>query len=104
MCLLFLGTSFFCLFAEEQKTDAKTGFIIDTGWEAVRANCTACHSSRLVIQNKLTKEVWLETIRWMQEGQGLWQLGDFEPIILNYLAKNYAPSTKKGKRKLLKIE
>jgi len=30
-------------------------------------------------------------IRWMQETQGLWQLGKNEPIILDYLAKHYAP-------------
>lgn len=69
--------------------DADTGFIIDEGWELVKANCTVCHSSRLVIQNKLSKTVWLDTIRWMQQEQGLWDLSDAETIIVNYLAKNY---------------
>ncbi len=99
--LFFFWTSFFYLFAEEQKKDTATGFVIDKGWEIVRANCTGCHSSRLVIQNRLTRKVWVETIRWMQEEQGLWQLGDFEPVILDYLAKNYSPTTAKGKRKKL---
>ena len=30
-------------------------------------------------------------IEWMQATQGLWDLGENEPIILDYLATNYAP-------------
>jgi hypothetical protein len=30
-------------------------------------------------------------IRWMQATQGLWDLGKNEPIVLDYLAKYYAP-------------
>ena len=69
--------------------DESTAFIIDEGWELVKAHCTVCHSSKLVIQNKLSATGWLDTIRWMQQEQGLWDLGDAEEVILNYLAKNY---------------
>ena len=68
--------------------DKDTGFVIDTGFELVRANCTACHSSGLVIQNRMNRETWLDTIRWMQKTQGLWPLGDNEKPILDYLAKH----------------
>ena len=30
-------------------------------------------------------------IRWMQETQGLWPLGEDEDRVLNYLAANYGP-------------
>jgi len=71
--------------------DAKTGFIEDQGMQTVINNCTTCHSAELVTQNKMTKEGWLATIRWMQESQNLWDLGANEDVILDYLAKNYAP-------------
>ncbi|OUR74922.1 hypothetical protein A9Q75_19470 [Colwellia psychrerythraea] len=80
--------------------DKNTGFVIDTGFELVRANCTACHSSGLVIQNRMNRDTWLETIRWMQKTQGLWPLGDSEKAILDYLAKHYSP-TATGRRKNL---
>jgi hypothetical protein len=30
-------------------------------------------------------------IRWMQDTQGLWSLGDNEPLVLDYLAQHYGP-------------
>ena len=69
----------------------QTGLIYDANFDIVRAHCTACHSGKLVAQNRATREGWLQMIRWMQETQGLWDLGVNEPKILDYLAKNYAP-------------
>lgn len=69
----------------------ETGFIAAEGWETVRATCTACHSAKLVTQNKATRDGWKKMIVWMQETQGLWELGDQEAVILDYLAANYAP-------------
>lgn len=80
--------------------DKETGFVIDTGFEIVKANCTACHSAALVTQNRMSRETWLETIRWMQQTQGLWPLVDSEPIILDYLAKHYSPSDTGRRRNL----
>ncbi len=60
-------------------------------------NCTSCHSAKLVTQNRMSKEQWSATIRWMQETQNLWDLGQNEEAILSYLATNYAP--KKGGRR-----
>ena len=69
----------------------QTGLIYADGFDIVRGTCTACHSAKLVTQNRATREGWEEMIRWMQAKQGLWDLGKNEPIILDYLAANYAP-------------
>jgi len=78
-----------------------TGLIVDTSVMIVRATCTACHSINLVTQNKADRKGWKDMIVWMQESQGLWDLGANEDLILNYLAKNYAPKDT-GRRKNLK--
>ncbi|MFK8161671.1 MAG: hypothetical protein AB8H12_04335 [Lewinella sp.] len=80
-----------------------TGLIYAEGFEIVRGTCTACHSAKLVTQNRATEEGWTEMIRWMQAKQGLWDLGANEPIILNYLATNYAPEDI-GRRAGLDVE
>jgi hypothetical protein len=75
------------------ETDPASGLIIDEHWQLVLAHCGACHSTRLVTQNRGSREAWLKMIRWMQETQGLWALnGPQERAILDYLAKNYAPA------------
>ncbi len=84
ICLL-LGFSH----AEEKQFDEKTGLVIDDGWELVAGQCTVCHNANLIKDNLQDRNTWLETIRWMQETQNLWSLGDNEPLILDYLSKNY---------------
>jgi len=69
----------------------QTGLAYDRNFDIVRANCTACHSGKLIAQNRATREGWQQMIRWMQETQGLWELGVNEPKILDYLAEHYAP-------------
>ena len=59
----------------------------------VQAHCTGCHSGALITQNRLTRQGWLDTIRWMQDKQGLWPLGEQETAILDYLEKYYFPQT-----------
>ncbi len=86
----------------EPGIDETTGFIIDAGFEEVRANCMGCHSPLLVTQNRATRDGWLSTIRWMQETQNFWDLGDNESIILDYLARNYSPPEGIGRRANLK--
>jgi len=75
----------------------RTGLIDSEGLMTVVANCTACHSAQLIIQNRMNRERWDATIRWMQETQNLWDLGDNQEVIVNYLIKNY-PVTSKGRR------
>lgn len=73
--------------------DPPSGLVVAPGWELVRANCSACHSTRLVVQNHKTEEGWVHTIRWMQEKHGLWDLGASEETIVNYLASHYGTQT-----------
>lgn len=82
--------------------DVATGFVVDEGFEIVKTTCTACHSSAIVLQNKFTREGWKEKIVWMQQTQGLWDLGDNESVILDYLAKYHAPEPPTGRRLPLK--
>lgn len=81
--------------------DVETGLLADEGLSLVKAHCTACHSSALILQNRFNRETWKSKIEWMQETQGLWDLGANEPIILDYLAANYAPEEFRGRRKPL---
>lgn len=68
-----------------------TGLKVGEGYEIVQAACLTCHSAKLITQNRATREGWHEMILWMQATQGLGNLGNMEPIILDYLATNYAP-------------
>ena len=84
------------------KYDETTGLVIDKHLDLVVAHCTGCHSSKLITQFHTDRQGWLEKIRWMQQKQKLWDLGESEPKILDYLAKNYPPSEKVNRRATLK--
>jgi len=73
------------------------------GSEIVSQTCIPCHSLKLVTQNRADREGWLSMIRWMQEKQGLWQLGENEEKILDYLSTYYGP-TKSFRRAPLPAE
>ena len=81
--------------------DVETSLLVGEGWQTVKATCTACHSSQLILQNRFSREGWQQKIVWMQETQGLWDLGESEPIILDYLATYYAPGEAIGRRRPL---
>lgn len=74
-----------------QSIDPQSGLVIAKGMSLVQAHCSACHSPSLITQNAMSRERWLETIRWMQETQKLWPLGDAEEDILDYLSTWYGP-------------
>lgn len=78
-----------------------TGLIAAEGYREVVANCTGCHSASLVTQNRMDAKGWKATIRWMQQTQNLWELGEKEVVIIDYLVTNY-PVEKKGRRDTLK--
>jgi len=76
----------------EPGIDPATGFKMTGDWELVRGNCTACHSAKLITQQRGTAEQWLTMIRWMQKKQNLWQFDPgTENRIIAYLAENYPP-------------
>lgn len=84
------------------KIDSATGLIIDKDLYMVKAQCTSCHSPMLISQNRFTRDGWKQKIRWMQANHNLWELGDAEPIVLNYLEKYYAPTQTYSRRAPLK--
>jgi nitrate reductase cytochrome c-type subunit len=81
-----------------------TGLIADDNYQLVVSNCTSCHSPKLITQNRATKEGWTKMIKWMQETQNLWDLGENEELIVEYLAKNYAPEFKGRRAALTNVE
>lgn len=87
----------------EKSTADPTEFIAGEHRLLVVANCTGCHSGKLVTQNRATREGWRNMIRWMQETQNLKDLGPDEEKILDYLSTHYAPA-KQGRRQNLQVE
>ena len=82
------------LMAAGQETDPDTGLVMAEGWQMTKANCTVCHSAKLVTQNSGSRNHWKSLIRWMQDTQGLWEFQpEMENVILDYLAEHYGPKT-----------
>ncbi|MFT6882287.1 MAG: hypothetical protein ACJAVY_001083 [Marinoscillum sp.] len=75
----------------ENGIHVRTGLVEAEGLMTVVNNCTNCHSSKLIIQNRMNAERWNTTIKWMQQTQNLWDLGDNQAVIVNYLVANYPP-------------
>lgn len=84
------------------KKDTQTGLIEDENLYMVKAQCTSCHSSKLILQNRFTRDGWKQKIRWMQAKHNLWNLGDTEKQVLDYLEKYYAPTASVARRAPLK--
>lgn len=81
----------------------ETGLAFADGFPLVLGNCISCHSAKLITQNRATREGWQEMIHWMQQSQGLGDLGKLEEPILDYLATHYAPK-EAGRRANLDLE
>lgn len=78
--------------AGDTELDPVTGLKMAGDWELVRNNCVACHSPKLITQQRGSATQWLTTIRWMQKKQNLWQFDpDTERRIIEYLSENYPP-------------
>ncbi|GAB3705424.1 hypothetical protein GCM10027592_37890 [Spirosoma flavus] len=75
------------------KNDPESGLALDASLTMVKAQCTACHSSKLILQHRFTRAGWLERIRWMQKYHKLWDLGESEKVVLDYLEKHYGPQS-----------
>jgi hypothetical protein len=84
----------------ENGIHVRTGLKDAEGLMTVVQNCTACHSAKIITQNRMSAERWNSTIKWMQETQNLWDLGENQEVIVNYLVANYPPK-KKGRRQSL---
>ena len=94
----------FCLLLASATTaaadnDPVTGLARAEGVELVGAHCLVCHSSRLIVQNRMSREGWLQTIRHMQKNHNLWPLGEAEDLIVDYLVVNYGPLASSNRRR-----
>ena len=89
-------------FSDTLKKDTETGMIIDKDLYMIKAQCTSCHSSKLILQNRFTRDGWKQKIRWMQANHNLWDLGETEKQVLDYLEKYYAPGAVLARRQPLK--
>lgn len=87
--------------AQNPATDPISGLKMNNGWELVRDNCTACHSARLITQQRGGIDYWLGLIRWMEATQGLRRLPvETEENLIAYLATNYPARTSRRRAPL----
>ena len=63
------------------------------GSEITAAICNTCHSLAIVKQQKQTKEGWKELLEWMEEEQGMPELGENEDLVLDYLTRQFGLQT-----------
>ena len=88
----------------ENGIHVRTGLIEAEGLMTVINNYTNCHSAKLITQNRMNAERWNTTIKWMQETQNLWDLGENQAVIVNYLVTNYPPKAKGRRQNLSEID
>ncbi|WP_031530754.1 hypothetical protein [Dyadobacter crusticola] len=84
--------------ADTAKKDPETGLVTDGNLYLVKAQCTTCHNSKLILQNRFTRDGWKQKIRWMQTNHNLWDLGETEKPVLDYLEKHYGPTVTAARR------
>lgn len=74
-----------------EQTDVELGVLVnDSGAEETFIYCTACHSERIVAQQGLTKDGWIEVLEWMVDEQDMSEIDEPDfTIVIDYLAKNY---------------
>lgn len=77
-------------YSQQAEEDEFEGLAAGPGQEEVLIYCSACHSTRIVQQQGLSRDEWLETLEWMVEEQGLEEIDEPDlSLILDYLAKHY---------------
>ena len=76
-----------------QEEDAALAAMPDhPGKEEVFYTCNACHSIRLVTQQRLPRDRWDQLLDWMVAEQGMAELtAEERQVILQYLATQYGP-------------
>ena len=78
---------------QEELDEMEVGVLFkDRGAEEVYAYCAACHSERIVSQQGLTRDGWVELFEWMVDEQDMEEIEEPDlTLVLNYLEKNYGP-------------
>ena len=61
--------------------------------------CAACHSSRLVRNQAMSRERWDETLTWMSERHGMPEIEGEERVhFLDYLTAHFGPAAEREQR------
>jgi len=64
--------------------------VVADGVEETYAYCVACHSERIVAQQGLDRQGWVELFDWMVEEQGMPEIEEPDlSIVLDYLTTHY---------------
>lgn len=67
------------------------------GYELVAAQCAACHSLRVVMQQALPPARWDTLLRWMVERQGMRPLeAPDRRVVLDYLTRHFGDGASQG--------
>ena len=67
-------------------------FFVAEGVEDTYAYCSACHSERIVAQQGLTRDGWIELLEWMVEDQGMAEIDEPDySVVIDYLSTHYGP-------------
>ena len=62
------------------------------GKDEVFGICSACHSMKIVFQQRLSRERWDETLEWMVEERGMAEFDEeLTALLLDYLTAHYGP-------------
>jgi len=97
MGVLGLGLVGFALPLQAQE-DPFGGLPEGEGRDLVFGTCTACHSTRIIVQQGMTRTAWDRTLTWMVEKQGMPEPPEeTRAQILDYLAEHF-PATRRGGR------
>lgn len=77
--------------ATQNEDDDDYGVLLAApGVEETYAYCSGCHSERIVAQQGLTRDGWVEIMEWMVEEQGMGEIEEPDlTLILDYLTKHY---------------
>lgn len=60
------------------------------GRPVVYAYCTACHSTRIILQQGMSRSRWDQTLDWMVKEQGMPEPGpEAREVLLDYLAAQF---------------
>ncbi len=85
------------------KNNMLTDLHPDEDVELVKRHCLSCHSAALITQTKLSEQGWRNNIVWMQQTQGLWDLGKDHERVIAYLTRNYGEYIG-GRRENLEVD
>lgn len=69
--------------------------------ELVAHFCSACHSGRLVANQRMSRQRWDEALNWMTERHGMPPLeGEYRDLFLDYLAEAFGERAVEQHRRL----